>query len=44
MSVCKTNIDEFTRTGGLDVSNPADDGLNYPYKVGLKRDLARGLK
>ncbi len=43
MSVCKTNIDEFTCTVGLDVSNPADEGVNYPYK-GLKLDLTRGVK
>ncbi len=28
--LCKTNIYSFTRTVGLDLSNPADEGLNYP--------------
>ncbi len=36
MSVCKTNIDAFTRKVMLDVSKPADEGLNYPYTKGLK--------
>ncbi len=28
--LCKTNIYSFTCTVGLDVSTPADEGLNYP--------------
>ena len=33
--LCKTNVDASTRTVGLDASNPAGNGLNYPYR-GLK--------
>ena len=40
--LCKTNFDPFTHTVGLDISNPADAGLNYPYR-GLKQDLTGGL-
>ena len=40
--LCKTNFDIFTHTVGLDISNPADAGLHYPYR-GLKQDLTGGL-
>ncbi len=43
MSVAKINIDKFTCMVGLDVRNPADEGLNYSYRR-LKLELTGGLK